>query len=160
MGAGHHLKPITTMDTLPSLDLNGLGPLSATPHHAHVVSTRWSRLYQVAFVAVLLRIAFACLSERIHHPDEVFQYLEPAHRLVFGFGMIPWEYRYGTRSWVIPLFISAPLWLCKMCGADYPAVYIPLVKSILCVVSTSVVFSAYTIAKHLVSESAGRLAAI
>ena len=36
------------------------------------------------------------------------QYLEQAHRLVFGAGMVPWEYEQGVRPWVFPLLIAVP----------------------------------------------------
>ena len=35
-------------------------------------------------------------------PDEVYQSLEQAHRAVFGYGIVPWEYRDAVRSWVFP----------------------------------------------------------
>ncbi len=35
-------------------------------------------------------------------PDEVYQSLEQAHRLLFGYGIVPWEYRDAVRSWVFP----------------------------------------------------------
>ena len=35
-------------------------------------------------------------------PDEVYQSLEQAHRAIFGYGIVPWEYRDGVRSWVFP----------------------------------------------------------
>jgi phosphatidylinositol glycan class B len=35
-------------------------------------------------------------------PDEIFQSLEQAHRVVFGRGIVPWEFRDGTRSWLFP----------------------------------------------------------
>ena len=46
-----------------------------------------------------------------HHPDETIQYLEQAHRLVFGYGVVPWEFRYGIRSWLIPLALAGPMQL-------------------------------------------------
>jgi hypothetical protein len=42
-------------------------------------------------------------------PDEIFQYLEPAHRLAFGWGVVPWEYREHIRSWLVPLALAAPM---------------------------------------------------
>jgi hypothetical protein len=48
-------------------------------------------------------------------PDEVYQSLEQAHRLVFGYGIVPWEFRDAVRSWVFPgalallMAIGAPL---------------------------------------------------
>jgi len=35
-------------------------------------------------------------------PDEVFQTLEQGHRLAYGNGITPWEFRDGVRSWVLP----------------------------------------------------------
>lgn len=62
----------------------------------------------IMLLAAVLRLgALAPLS--MHHPDEAFQYLEQAHRLVFGYGTITWEYRYGMRSWLVPLLIAAPM---------------------------------------------------
>jgi GPI mannosyltransferase 3 len=47
-------------------------------------------------------------------PDEVFQVLEQAHRLAFGEGIVPWEFRDGIRSFALPgafaavMKVSAP----------------------------------------------------
>ena len=59
-------------------------------------------------MAVVLRIvAFNAYSA--HHPDETIQYLEQAHRIVFGYGVVPWEFRYFIRSWLIPLMLVPPM---------------------------------------------------
>ena len=47
----------------------------------------------ILVLAFVLRATFALTTHYIAHPDEVFQYLEPAHRLVFGQGIVTWEYR-------------------------------------------------------------------
>ena len=36
------------------------------------------------------RIWLACVDDGIYWPDEVYQSLEPAHRLVFGPGLVSW----------------------------------------------------------------------
>src|SRR3546814_12644275 len=59
-------------------------------------------------LGIVLRIA-ATWPMSMHHPDEVIQYLEQAHRLVFGYGVIPWEYRYGMRQWLLPLLLAGPM---------------------------------------------------
>src|SRR3546814_19543031 len=56
----------------------------------------------IMVLGIVLRIA-ATWPMSMHHPDEVIQYLEQAHRLVFGYGVITWEYRYGMRQWLLPL---------------------------------------------------------
>jgi GPI mannosyltransferase 3 len=45
----------------------------------------------------------------VHHPDETFQYLEPAWRLLGHDSIISWEWRYGTRSWLLPTIMAGPV---------------------------------------------------
>ena len=59
-------------------------------------------------LAVALRIA-AFNPYAAHHADETIQYLEQAHRIVFGYGVVPWEFRYFIRSWLIPLLLVPPM---------------------------------------------------
>jgi len=59
----------------------------------------------ILLVALALRAALL-VTPRSFHPDEVFQYLEQAHRIVFGYGVVPWEYNYGIRSWLLPAVLS------------------------------------------------------
>ncbi len=62
----------------------------------------------IASLGIALRLwAFDAYSA--HQPDEILQYLEQAHRRTFGYGIVPWEYRYGMRSWLIPLALSVPM---------------------------------------------------
>lgn len=64
----------------------------------------------IVMTGIALRIA-AALPYSMHHPDEMVQYVEQAYRLSFGYGVVPWEYRYGMRSWVVPLILSGPMQL-------------------------------------------------
>lgn len=74
------------------------------------VSTREARIWfwGILAVAVVLRI-LRFNSFSAHHPDELIQYLEQAHRIVFGYGIIPWEFREFIRSWLIPLMLVPPM---------------------------------------------------
>ncbi|MCY7338339.1 MAG: hypothetical protein LH465_00025, partial [Sphingomonas bacterium] len=66
--------------------------------------------WSIVAVGIALRItAFDAYSA--HHPDEIIQYLEQAHRRVFGYGIVPWEFRYMMRSWLIPLAVTGPMQL-------------------------------------------------
>lgn len=56
-------------------------------------------------VGIALRLIFFSFWN-FHHPDGLIQYLEQAHRLVVGRGLIPWEYRKGMRSWLMPLLLT------------------------------------------------------
>ena len=59
-------------------------------------------------IAVALRIA-AFNAYSAHHQDETIQYLEQAHRIVFGYGAVPWEFDHFIRSWLIPLMLVPPM---------------------------------------------------
>lgn len=47
--------------------------------------------------------------------DEIFQTIEQGHRWAFGYGVVPWEFRDGIRSWVLPgllgLVMRATAWM-------------------------------------------------
>lgn len=43
------------------------------------------------------------------HPDEVFQFLEPALNRAFGFGITAWEWQAGLRNWFVPGIFSLML---------------------------------------------------
>lgn len=120
----------------------------------------WYWLHWIAAIALVLRLIVAFTSEQIWHPDEVFQYLEQGHRLAFGYGTIPWEYRYGIRSWLLPGLIAGFLKLCELLGFDDPDLYIPLIQGITCLFSVVLVYCAYWSARELLSEPIGRVAAL
>ncbi len=107
-----------------------------------------------------LRATFALTTDYIAHQDEVFQYLEPAHRLVFGQGIVTWEYQYGTRSWIIPGFIALILKSLAALGLDRPDIYQPTVRLVFCAISLSLSVSVYRIAQALLDEGAARLALV
>ncbi len=67
--------------------------------------------------AFALRAAAAFPFSQLH-PDEIGQYLEQAHRLTFGYGNIPWEYRVGMRSWLMPLLLAGPMKLGGVLAPD------------------------------------------
>lgn len=134
--------------------------LNREPDSDHGDRSVYRKLCLLALAGLIIRLIFALNTENTHRPDEIYQFLEPAHRLVFGYGFITWEYRLGARSWLIPFFVSGPLFLCKFLHLDSPTIYIPLVKSIFCLLSVSVIFSSFVIGKQLISEKAGWLSAI
>src|SRR5207344_1355382 len=65
-----------------------------------ILSVLWRlRVWHVLVLAFAVRFAVGLATDSVLQPDEVMQYLEQAHRLVFGAGLVPWEYEYGTRTW-------------------------------------------------------------
>lgn len=72
---------------------------------------------QVSYLILLgffLRLLFTFFSLHLYYPDEVFQSLEPALRLVKGYGIIPWDIAYGLRSGWFIAFSAIPLWLLQL----------------------------------------------
>ena len=66
----------------------------------------------ILLLAFALRLGLAVLVPSIARPDEVFQNLEPAHRLLTGWGVVTWEWQDGIRS----LSFARP---CPSRGARY-----------------------------------------
>jgi hypothetical protein len=82
------------------------------------------------------------------HPDELFQYLEQAHRLVFGYGVVPWEYRYGMRSWLVPLALS-PFMALGVALAPGSGLYLMLPKLAVAAVSLLILPAAWSLGARL-----------
>lgn len=57
-------------------------------------------------VLFTLRLANAFSIRTFFQPDEFFQSLEPAHRFVFGYGYLTWEWREALRSAWHPLLYA------------------------------------------------------
>ncbi len=108
--------------------------------------------------ALMIRAAVALFTDHIYHPDELFQALEQAHRWVFGNGIIPWEFRFGTRSWLLPGLVSVPLWVSKLLHLGRPDIYIPLTKLYLSAISLVVPWGIYSYTKTIASHRAAIIA--
>jgi hypothetical protein len=120
----------------------------------------WKEIHVLAVAAIALRLVATWWSERISYPDELFQYLEQAHRLVYGYGFIPWEYRFGARNWLLPGTLAVLLEVLRLLGLDQPTAYVPIIKSALAILSVSIVYGCYVIGRNLFQEESGRLAAV
>jgi len=95
-------------------------------------------LWLLLGMALALRVAVALAWPNIHHADEVFQTLEPAHRLWFGNGIVSWEWRLGIRSWLVPGILAPVLGGAAAVGLG-PVGYGLVVAVAMSVVSLSVV---------------------
>jgi len=81
---------------------------NAKPNPAVPNWAGWGAPAALYALALGLRLIPAIFYPGINHPDEVFQSLEQAHRLVFGYGAVPWEFEYGARSWLLPGMLAGP----------------------------------------------------
>src|SRR3954451_21562741 len=68
---------------------------------------RFHPLAMVLMLAAAVRLPLAFWPNVIH-PDEIFQYLDPAWRLLGHDGIVSWEWRYGIRSWFLPSVLAGP----------------------------------------------------
>jgi hypothetical protein len=93
-------------------------------------------------VALVLRLAGVIFFPSLHHPDENFQLFEQAHRIAFGYGVIPWEFREGIRSPVLPTILAALFWLGERAFGG-PEGYLLLARSALAVSSLAGVAAVY-----------------
>jgi hypothetical protein len=115
-------------------------------------------LLAILAAAFALRVLLALLLPNIHHSDEVFQYLEQGHRLAFGYGVVPWEYRDGTRSWLLPGFLGGLMWLTAALGGG-AAAYLAVIAAVLSAISLSIVAVAWLWARRLAGPVAALYAA-
>ena len=120
----------------------------------------WNRLWLWLGIAFVLRAIVALGGDFVIHPDEIMQYLEPAHALVFGNGIVHWEYFYGGRSWLVPGMVAGILWLSDAVGLGEPWFYVDAVKLVLCLLSLLIPWGTYHYSRRILNEPAARLALI
>ena len=118
----------------------------------------WKFLLPVLALAFVARAAIALSGDFVLHPDEIMQYLEPAHRLVFGNGVTYWEYFYGARSWLVPGLVAVVLKLFDLVGLGQPVWYVGGVKLVFCAISLLIPAGMYFFARWHFGETAARVA--
>ena len=118
----------------------------------------WRYLWPVLALAFAVRAAVALSGDFIIAPDEIMQYLEQGHRLVFGNGVIYWEFFYGARSWLVPGLIAGVLTLFDAVGLGQPAWYVDGVKLVFCAISLLVPAGMYFFSRRHLGEAAARVA--
>ena len=128
------------------------------PLFAHSPEARWRWFLPCLLAAFLLRAGAGLAGEWFIRADELFQYTEQAHRLVFGYGQVPWEFSMGARTWLLPLFAAAPMFLCKLLGFGHPDFYIPAVKIWHALLSLAIPAGMYLFGRRIIGETAARLA--
>jgi hypothetical protein len=98
------------------------------------------------------RLHLALTDQGIYWPDEIYQSLEPAHRLVFGYGLVAWEFLKGARSWAFPGLIAGLLKLAQLSGLDSPRAYLTLVRSTMAAIGTLTIWAVYRLSRRLGAE--------
>jgi phosphatidylinositol glycan class B len=113
----------------------------------------------LVLLALALRIGLAEKITTVFQPDEIFQSLEPAHRLAYGYGVITWEWIVSMRSWVVPFFLSVIMRMTAWMGAGSSG-YLLGVTVALSVLSLTSIWFAYAWARRVSGPMAGWIAAL
>ncbi|EJN07488.1 Alg9-like mannosyltransferase family protein [Bradyrhizobium sp. YR681] len=71
-------------------------------------AARYGILCALLLLAMAVRLPLA-FWPNINHNDEIYQYLEPAWRLLGHPGVVTWEWRDGIRSWFLPSLFAGPV---------------------------------------------------
>ncbi|MGZ6098480.1 MAG: hypothetical protein ACXWLL_08815 [Myxococcaceae bacterium] len=85
----------------------------------------WWLLLAALAAGAALRGWLAVSDQGIAWPDEIYQSLEPAHRLVWGRGWVPLEVREGLRTWALPGLVAGLLEVFRALGLSRPALFVP-----------------------------------
>ena len=85
-------------------------------------------LVLLVLIAVGSRLVPIVFVPSVHWGDEIFQAIEPAHRLVYGYGLVPWEFQLGMRSWLLPGAVAGLMEVSRLVG-DGPEYYLPVVAT-------------------------------
>jgi hypothetical protein len=97
--------------------------LERREHENKTLVTAAVLMFTLALTAGLLPVF---VHPSLVYPDEIFQSTEQAHRLVYGTGLVPWEFVYGARSWFLPGIIAGFMEFARIFG-DGPAYYLPII---------------------------------
>jgi phosphatidylinositol glycan class B len=120
---------------------------------SQVTSTSEQRLALIglsalAAVGIGLRLVPVLLIPSLNWADEIFQATEQAHRLVYGVGLVPWEFQLGVRSWLLPGAIAALMELARIAG-DGPDYYLAVIAVAFAVLGTAPVVCCFLWCRRL-----------
>lgn len=133
--------------------------LPISPLASRRLRTSFSKyiLFILLLIALLLRVVVA-QSPNLVHPDEIYQTLEPAHHLAYGYGVVTWEWREGIRSWVFPAFLAGVMRATSWTGSQSSG-YLQGVTLVLSLISLTTVWFSYAWAKRMGGMEAAIIAA-
>ena len=111
-------------------------------------TTRWPlSLVIILLLAAALRLPLAFWPNFLH-PDEIFQYVEPAWRMLGHDSTISWEWRYGMRSWLLPTIMAGPVGIGDWIAPGGTSAYV-LPRLLVAIASLSIVMSAWAFGARL-----------
>ncbi|NVN36399.1 mannosyltransferase [Komagataeibacter swingsii] len=90
----------------------------------------------VLVIAFLYRLAIPYFYPAALRADEIFQALEPAHRLLTGHGVTTWEWQAGIRNWAFPDLIAGIWHVTDVLGLGHSPLWI---QGLICALSLGIV---------------------
>ena len=96
-----------------------------------------------------LRAWLAFTDTGIYWPDEIYQSLEPAHRLVWGRGLVAWEFIAGARPWTLPAAVAGMFTVFRALGLSDPSAYVPGVKLVFAAAGVATAWATARLARAL-----------
>ena len=94
-----------------------------------------------------IRVWLSLSDDGIYWPDEIHQSLEPAHRLVYGYGLVAWEFVDGARNWAFPGFVAALLAIERLVGLSDPRLYVDATRLVFSAIGIATALGTYRLAR-------------
>ena len=140
-------------------------PPDEHPPTADDTRRAWWLLLAALAAGAALRGWLALTDTGIAWPDEIYQSLEPAHRLVWDRGWVALEFREGLRTWVLPGLVAGLLEAFRGLGLSRPALYTPAAKLVFAALGVATAWATARLARRmgagpLESAAAGALWAL
>lgn len=107
----------------------------------------------IAIVAVvllaggILRLWLGLRLDDVYWPDETYKTLEQAHWLVFGYGIVPWEFLEGANNWAWPGLLAVVFKVASLIGLSEPAGYVGLVRVVLAAAGVAAAYGSFRLAR-------------
>ncbi|XP_071510502.1 GPI mannosyltransferase 3-like [Diadema antillarum] len=142
----------------PGIQVETLGPIDherAKDSSRRAKQKGWSDPKIVTFL-VLFRWLNVALVQTSFVPDEYWQSLEVAHKMVFGYGYLTWEWQSGLRGYTYPALFAAQYKVLAMLNLDYPLVLIFAPRILQATFSAIGDFCLYKVSCHLHGHSVGK----
>lgn len=114
----------------------------------------------LVLLALVPRAYLAVTDQGLFWADEIFQSLEQGHRLAFGYGLIPWEFQEGDRSWLFAGVLGGVMKLASLCGAHSGMALAQVGKLLMAACSALAFYPALRLARSLAGPAAVVLVAL
>ena len=142
-------------------------PLTDAPAAAGAAASPWAVvtahprawLYGVLLaLAAVPRLWAMWIDQGVFWPDEIYQTLEQGHRLAFGYGMVPWEFRDGARSWLFPGVLGGVMKLAALLGFDSGPGVVHAAKTFMVLLAVWATWAAMRLGERIGGRSGALLA--